>query len=403
MSLPKGTLGIHFHSWQTLIPSFKHKTSSWLRPLKTLVLTSLPSCNSAPLLHNPWKTGRDSTGHKETLGLSSPRFMSPSQITEDNTICFVQNSDHSFDLHLRRWTIMHVLPHNAPQALWSSTTNCLFNNKLESKKTHLSYTSLLGKKLKAQILRNIGQSPLHFHNSFLYKTWEFKYFNWKKNHQWTQKTPQTKWKPKSQNQKTKPNPKTLGGKKNCLINFLHKQLFREQQRPISYWTGGWQDIGWQRGYPALNTVQTGRPRLQKCLGRLFGWVSYSCAFKLAPQSPTPPNTPVQVTSPAKPKTEPQKVTGWNVDSRPHPFSRHCGCNAHGKLKPMVSLGWQRQCMQSLDLAFNAGRFAQPPAVSETKRASIVSQPWGEAKHYLFWLTQNNKKKVLKWWEYLPLP
>lgn len=75
---------------------------------------------------------------------------------------------------------MHVLPHNAPQALWSSTTNCLFNNKLESKKTHLSYTSLLGKKLKAQILRNIGQSPLHFHNSFLYKTWEFKYFNWKK-------------------------------------------------------------------------------------------------------------------------------------------------------------------------------------------------------------------------------
>lgn len=108
---------------------------------------------------------------------------------------------------------MHVLPHNAPQALWNSTTNCLFNNKLESKKTHLSYTSLLGKKLKAQILRNIGQSPLHFHNSFLYKTWEFKYFNWKKNHQWTQKTPQTKWKPKSQNQKTKPNPKTLGGKK----------------------------------------------------------------------------------------------------------------------------------------------------------------------------------------------
>lgn len=95
-------------------------------------------------------------------------------------ICFVQNSDHSFDLRLRRLTTMHVLPHNAPQALWSSTTNCLFNNKLESTKNHLSYTSLLGKKLKAQILRNIGKSPLHFHDSFMSRTWELKYFNWEK-------------------------------------------------------------------------------------------------------------------------------------------------------------------------------------------------------------------------------
>lgn len=148
----------------------------------------------------------------------------------------------------------------------------------------------------------------------------------------------------------------------------------------------------------MNTGQKGKPRLQKCLGRMFRWVSYSCAFKLAPQSPTLPNTPVQVTSLAKPKTEPQKMIGWNVDSYPHPFSRNCGCNARGKPKPMVSLGWQRQCMQSLDLAFNAGRFAQPPAVSETKRASIVSQPRGKVKHYLFWLTQSKKKKVLKRWE-----
>lgn len=150
------------------------------------------------------------------------------------------------------------------------------------------------------------------------------------------------------------------------------------------------------------TVQKGRPGLQKCLGRLFGRVSYSCVFKLAPQSPTLPSTPVPITSLGKPKTKPQKTTDWNVDSHPHPSSRPCGCNTHGKLKSTVSLGWQRQCMQSPDLAFNAGRFEQP-AASETKNASIVSQPWGKVKHYLFCLTQNKKKKVLKWWEYLLLP
>lgn len=177
---------------------------------------------------------------------------------------------------------MHVFPHNAPQALLSSTTNYLFNNKLESTKTHLSYTSLLGKKLKAQILRNAGQLPLHFLNSFTSRTWELKWFNWEKTHQRTQKTPQTKWKPKSQNYKTKPNPETLK-KKNCLINFVHKQLFRERQKANFLLSWGLARH-WLAQRISVNTVQTGRPSLQKCLGWCFGWVSYGWVFKSAPPS-----------------------------------------------------------------------------------------------------------------------
>lgn len=142
----------------------------------------------------------------------------------------------------------------------------------------------------------------------------------KKPHQRTQKTPQTKRKPKSRNYKTKPNPKTLK-KKNCLNHFVHKQLFRDQQkanfllnwRLARHWLAqrisGLEHSADRQAQPAEMPWQS------------FGWVSYRWVFKLAPPSSTHPNTPVQVTSLAKPKTKPQK-TGWNIGSHPHPFCRH---------------------------------------------------------------------------------
>lgn len=142
-------IGIRSLSWQTWILSFRGTTSSWLRLLKTLILTSLPGCNLAPLLLNSWKTGGDSTGHKETPLTSCLLYR-----LLKTRICFIQNINHSSDLQLREWATMHVFPDNAPQALLMSTTNCLFNNKLESTKTHLSYTSLLRKK-SSQLLAKL--------------------------------------------------------------------------------------------------------------------------------------------------------------------------------------------------------------------------------------------------------
>lgn len=43
---------------------------------------------------------------------------------------------------------MHVFPHNAPQDLLSSTTNCLFN-KLESLKNPFELYQLTGKEIKS--------------------------------------------------------------------------------------------------------------------------------------------------------------------------------------------------------------------------------------------------------------
>lgn len=86
--------------------------------LKTSILISFPSCNLAPLLRNPWKTGGDSTGHKETLGLACPNFMISARITMIRYMegsIFLWNANLSFELHLRRWITMYVFPPNTPQ------------------------------------------------------------------------------------------------------------------------------------------------------------------------------------------------------------------------------------------------------------------------------------------------